>query len=460
MFAAFLNIIKIRELRNRLLFTAGIIVLVRVASSIPCPGVNPVALKSFMDTLAASAGGTLLQLVNLFSGGALEKFALAALGVMPYISASIIMQLLGPVFPALEKLQREGEAGRAKLNQYTRYLTIVICIIQGFMTAYAIVNPSTLFDVPANTKLYVGDSSAVFMGMTVLVLTATTMMFMWLGEQITERGIGNGVSIIITIGIIARMPQAVNELISMTVSGVTTGGQTFRVVHLLILLILFVAVTSLTIMLTQGYRKVPIQIARKTVGSQVMGGTTYMPLKVNLANVMPIIFAGALMVIPGELFKWLAPRWEATSGVFYALANAFGNHVHWAYMLLYALLIFIFSFFWVANVFNPIQIADNLKREGAYVPGIPPGKPTSDYLDSTMTKVTLGGAVFLTALALFPTILTANFGVPYLVSSFFGGTSVLIMVGVVLDTMTQLESHLTMRNYDGFLKTGRLRGRR
>ncbi len=459
MFAAFLNIVKIRELRNRLLFTAGIIVLVRVASSIPCPGVNPVALKGFMDSLESTAGGNLLQMINLFSGGALEKFALAALGVMPYISASIIMQLLGPVFPALEKLQREGEAGRGKINQYTRYLTILICIIQGFMTAYAIVNPSSIFSVNETTPLYIG-SPAVFMFMTVVVLTATTMMFMWLGEQITERGIGNGVSIIITIGIIARLPQAVNELISMTVNGVTAGGQSFRVVHLLILIILFVAVTALTIMLTQGYRKVPIQIARKTVGSQVMGGTTYMPLKVNLANVMPIIFAGAIMMIPGPVFEFVARHWEGGSGVFYALARMFATHTDWPYMALYAVLIMIFSFFWVANVFNPIQIADNLKREGAYIPGIPPGKPTSDYLDGTMTKVTLGGAVFLTVLALFPTILTANFGVPYLVSSFFGGTSVLIMVGVVLDTMTQLESHLTMRNYEGFLKTGRLRGRR
>ncbi|MEA4862125.1 MAG: preprotein translocase subunit SecY [Victivallaceae bacterium] len=459
MFAAFLNIVKIRELRNRLLFTAGIIVLVRVASSIPCPGVNPVALKGFMDSLEASAGGNLLQMVNLFSGGALEKFALAALGVMPYISASIIMQLLGPVFPALEKLQREGEAGRGKINQYTRYLTILICIIQGFMTAYAIVNPSSVFSVSESMPLYIG-SPVVFMFMTVMVLTATTMMFMWLGEQITERGIGNGVSIIITIGIIARLPQAVNELISMTINGVTISGQSFRVVHLLILVILFVAVTALTIMLTQGYRKVPIQIARKTVGAQVMGGTTYMPLKVNLANVMPIIFAGAIMMIPGPVFGFIASRWEGGSGVFYSLARMFGSHNDWPYMTLYAILIMVFSFFWVANVFNPIQIADNLKREGAYIPGIPPGKPTSDYLDSTMTKVTLGGAVFLTALALFPSILTANFGVPYMVSSFFGGTSVLIMVGVVLETMTQLESHLTMRNYEGFLKSGRLRGRR
>ncbi|MEG1980758.1 MAG: SecY family transport protein, partial [Victivallaceae bacterium] len=220
---------------------------------------------------------------------------------------------------------------------------------------------------------------------------------------------------------------------------------------------LFVVVTALTIMLTQGYRKVPIQIARKTVGSQVRGGTTYMPLKVNLANVMPIIFAGALMMAPGPIFRFIANKtdWSA----FYALANAFNAQTNFWYMVVYSILILAFSFFWVANIFNPVQIADNLKREGAYIPGIPPGTATSKYLDSTMTKVTLGGAIFLLVLALFPTILTAQFGVPYLVSSFFGGTSVLIMVGVVLETMTQLESHLTMRNYDGFLKSGQLRGR-
>ncbi|MDD4817395.1 MAG: preprotein translocase subunit SecY [Victivallaceae bacterium] len=455
---AFLNIVKVKELRNRLLFTAGIIILVRVASTIPCPGVNPGALAAFMADLKASAGGGIMNTLSLFSGGALEKFAIAALGIMPYISASIIMQLLVPVFPALEKLQREGESGRGKINQYTRYLTILICLIQGFMTAYAIVNPSSL-GFNTQSKLYMGGETS-FIFMTVIVLTATTMVFMWLGEQVTERGIGNGVSIIITIGIIARLPQAVIELANMTAAGQGANGETFRVVHLLILLILFVGVTALTIMLTQGYRKVPIQIARKTVGSQVMGGTTYMPLKVNLANVMPIIFAGAIMMIPSPVFQWLGRQWSASGDFFYGLAQSFSSQTSFAHMFTYAVLIMVFSFFWVANIFNPVQISDNLKREGAYIPGIPPGKPTSDYLDSTMTKVTLGGAVFLTLLALFPTVLTAQFGVPYLVSSFFGGTSVLIMVGVVLETMTQLESHLTMRNYDGFLTSGRLRGRR
>ncbi len=458
MIAAFLNIIKIKELRNRLLFTAGIIILVRVASAIPCPGVDPTALKMFIDQLMQSEGGGIVQTVNLFSGGALEKFAIAALGIMPYISASIIMQILMPVFPALEKLQREGETGRGKISQYTRYLTILICLIQGFMIAYTIVNPQTL-DINLGRKMYDGSQFG-FMFMTIVVLTATTMVFMWLGEQVTERGIGNGVSIIITVGIIARMPQAVIELITMTYQGHSASGSNFRVVHLLILLIIFVAVTALTIMLTQGYRKVPIQIARKTVGSQVRGGTTYMPLKVNLANVMPIIFGGMFMMIPGPVFGFIAQRWEAGSSVFYALNSAFSNHTSVPYMVVYAALIMGCSFLWVANIFNPGQISENLKRDGAYIPGIPPGQATAKYLDSTMTKVTFGGAVFLTALALFPTILTEQFGVSFIVSSFFGGTSILIMVGVVLETMTQLESHLTMRNYDGFLKSGRLRGRR
>ena len=456
MFRAFLNVVKVKELRNRLLFTAGIIVLVRMASLIPCPGVNAAALDSFMQDVAASAGGGIMQTINMFSGGALEKFALAALGIMPYISASIIMQLVVPIFPQLERLQREGESGRGKINQYTRYLTILICLIQGVMAAYVIVNPQNLgFSA---TKLYDGSQGA-FIFMTVVVLTATTMVFMWLGEQITERGIGNGVSIIITIGIIARLPQAVIELISVIRQG-QAGGQPFRLVHLLILLLLFVAVTALTIMLTQGTRKIPIQVARKTVGTQVRGGTTYMPLKVNLANVMPIIFAGAIMMIPTAIFQFLAARMGEDGATMASLAVAFGSTDSIAYMITYSVLIIAFCFFWVANVFKPTQIADNLKREGAYIPGIPPGQATSKYLDATMTRVTFGGAIFLTLLALLPSLLTAQFGVSQLVTGFFGGTSILIMVGVVLDTMTQLESHLTMRNYDGFMKSGKLKGRR
>ena len=450
MFAALKNIWNIKELRNRLLFTIGVIVLVRVAALIPCPGVNWSALKDFfqqMRSVAGESGGMLLGIVDIFSGGALENFALATLGIMPYITASIIMQLMVPVFPALEKIQRDGENGRQKINQYTRYLTVLICLIQGTMAAVAMVNPQNI-NLPApNAPLFVGNASG-FIFMTVVVLTATTMIFMWLGEQVTERGIGNGISIIITIGIIARMPQAVMQLAQSTSFRQSTPGAT-TLVHLLLLIVLFVAVTAATLLLCQGYRRVPIQMARKAVGNQVQNSTTYMPLKVNFAGVMPIIFAGAIMMIPGVFFQWAG--WTT-------MQNLFG-YGKMAYIITEALLILLFSYFWVANQFNPIMISENLKREGAYIPGIRPGNPTADFLDHSMTRITFAGSVFLMFLAILPMILSQVLNVPMLISTFFGGTSLLIMVGVVLETMSQLESHLTMRHYDGFLKSGRLKGR-
>ena len=455
MWRAFLNILKVKELRNRLMFTALIIVLVRVASNIPCPGVDPAALERFIKGVAANGSdGGFMALIDLFSGGALAHFALGALGIMPYITASIILQLLVPVIPQLEKMQREGETGRQKITQYTRYLTIIVCVVQGAMVALAMVNPSKLgLPVPAE-PLFLG-SVKVFVPVTVLVITCTTMVFTWLGEQITERGIGNGVSLIITINIVSRLPHSVIELINMAVKGTTPDGATFKSVHLLLLLIVFCAVTAATIMLSQGYRRVPIQMVRKTVGKQLMGGSTYMPLKVNFANVMPIIFAGAIMMIPGYVFQTMAAK---SGGVWMTLATFFRQDGP-GYMFVYSVLILAFSFFWVANQFNPLQIADNLKKEGAYIPGISPGQPTADYLDGAMTRVTAGGAIFLLALAIFPMVLYSSFRIPFMVAQFFGGTSLLIMVGVVLDTMSQLESHLTMRHYDGFLKSGRLRNR-
>ena len=408
MLTAFLNTLKVKELRNRLLFTALIIVLVRFASNIPCPGVDPAALEKFISEVSAgsSSSGGFMALIDLFSGGALAHFALGALGIMPYITASIIVQLLVPVVPTLEKMQREGETGRQKITQYTRYLTILVCLIQGTMVAIAMVNPSKLGLPAPSEQLFIGSRS-VFIPITVLVITCTTMVFTWLGEQITERGIGNGVSLIITINIVSRLPHSVIE--------------------------------------------------RKTVGKQMMGGSTYMPLKVNFANVMPIIFAGAILMLPEYLFQYMAAKPDASS-IWMTLAMTFRQDGV-GYMVVYGLLILAFSFFWVANQFNPIQIADNLKKEGAYIPGISPGQPTADFLDSAMTRVTAGGAVFLMALALFPMFLYSNFKIPFMVAQFFGGTSLLIMVGVVLDTMSQLESHLTMRHYEGFLKSGRLRSR-
>jgi preprotein translocase subunit SecY len=438
----------VKELKNRLLFTALIIVLVRVASNIPCPGVDPAALENYLGSLSGDSSGGVMAMIDLFSGGALTNFALGALGIMPYITASIILQLLVPVIPTLEKMSREGESGRQKISQYTRYLTIGVCVVQGAMVALAMINPTKLGLHAPNEPLYTVSAPA-FILTAVVVLTCTTMIFMWLGEQVTERGIGNGVSIIITINIVSRLPHSIIELVMMAMKGETPSGTSFKPVHLLLLLLVFAAVTAATILLSQGYRRVPIQMVRKTVGNQISGGSTYMPLKVNFANVMPIIFAGAVMMIPAQLFAYF--NWVK-------MANFF-QHDGWGYATTYGFLILAFSYFWVANQFNPIQIADNLKKEGAYIPGISPGSATADFLDTTMTRVTFGGAIFLMALALFPMFLYSNFKIPFMVAQFFGGTSLLIMVGVVLDTMRQLESHLTMRHYDGFLKSGRLRGR-
>ena len=456
MWRAFLNALKVKELRNRLLFTALIIVLVRFASSIPCPGVDPTALKEFIKSVTASSqsGGGVMAMIDLFSGGAMTHFALGALGIMPYITASIIMQLLVPVIPQLERLQREGESGRGKITQYTRYLTLVVCAIQGFMVAAAMINPSRIGLPEPAQPLFVG-SPVLFILANVVVLTCTTMVFTWLGEQITERGIGNGVSLIITIGIVSRLPHSIIELVQMASAGKTPGGVTFGPVQLLLLLVVFCAVTAATILLSQGYRRVPIQMIRKTVGKSMNTGSTYMPLKVNFANVMPIIFAGAIMMVPEFLFQTLATKY---GGIWITLTTMFRQDGA-GYMIVYGLLILVFCFFWVANQFNPLQIADNLKKESSYIPGISPGQPTADFLDATMTRVTAGGAVFLLVLALFPMFLYSKFDIPFMVAQFFGGTSLLIMVGVVLDTMSQLESHLTMRHYEGFLKSGRLKSR-
>ncbi len=449
MLKAFWNVLKIKELRVRLLFTAGIIVLVRMADNIPCPGVNSVALKNYLTQFQAgnATSGGIMDMLDIFSGGALQQFALGVLGIMPYITASIIIQLLTPVVPTLEKISRDGDTGRQKISQYTRYLTILVCLVQGVLAALAMINPQKLFGQMPAEALFWGNPG-VFMVMTVLVLTCTTMIFMWLGEQVTERGIGNGVSIIITINIVSKVPSAVVQLWQMALSQ-STGAANFKLVHLLILLLVFAVVTAATIMLCQGMRRVPVQMARKTIGNQVQGGATYLPLKVNFAGVMPIIFAGAIMMIPRPVFEYFG--WTTLASWF--------NYDAGGYMVLYGLLILAFSFFWVASQFNPLQISENLKRESGYIPGIRPGQPTADFLDDTMTKITFGGAIFLMALALFPMLLANSLHIPFLVASLFGGTSLLIMVGVTLDTMSQLESHLTMRNYEGFLKKGRLHGR-
>ncbi len=453
MFKAFINIFKIKELRNRIFFTAAVIVICRIAANIPCPGVLANNLNEYFVQFQNEnpASGQFVGMINLFSGGALQKFAIGALGIMPYISASIIMQLLVPVLPSLERLKREGEAGVNKINQYTRYLTIVICVIQGAMTALAMMQPSRL-GLPEPAKPLVSGGS-MFIIYSVIILTCGTMIMMWLGEKITDKGIGNGVSLIITIGIIDRLPTSLMQLYEMYQSGGTSAGGQFRLAHLFLLLLIFGIVTALTIVLTQGTRKVPVQMARKTIGNRVMGGTTYMPLKVNFPGVMPIIFAGAIMMFPGMICN-VIPN-ETIRG--WSVYFTYGSY---SYIAIYGVLIVAFSYFWVSNMFNPVQISDNLKKEGAYIPGIRPGKPTCDYLDDVMTLITFAGAFFLLGLSIFPMLLTMWLKIPHDVASFFGGTSLLIIVGVVIDTLSQMESHLVMKNYDGFLQRGRLQSRR
>ena len=448
MLSAFSNSLRIPELRQRLLFTFGIIFVCRLIAAVPTPGVDAVALREFMASVRTMSGGSFVGLFDLFSGGALENCAVGALGVMPYISASIILQLMTAVVPALERLAREGDTGRQKITQYTRYLTVLLCIVQGYAMALTLENPEAL----GITREIVQIPGWGFRLMSIVTMTTGTLLLMWLGEQVTERGIGNGMSLIITVGIVSRMPSAIQAAINMfkPIDGVVQ----FSLFHLIGLLIMIFLVIASVIAVTQAQRKIPVQYAKRVVGRKVYGGqSTYMPLRVNYSGVMPIIFGQAILMFPSKIFGMLPGPF------FQSLASAL-NYGTVTHNVLYGVLILFFSYFWVATQFNPIQIADDLKKYGGYVPGIRPGKPTAEFLDRTMTRITLAGAVFLTVLAVLPTVMAQQFRIPWIVASFFGGTSMLITVGVMLDTMRQIESHLVMRYYDGFLTKGRMRGRK
>ncbi len=460
MISAFQNTLKIPELRNRVLFSLLMLVVVRIGAAISCPGVSASVIQQWFESQVNSqAGGSVAALFNIFSGGALENCAIFSLGVMPYISASIMIQLLTAVIPQLGKLAKE-DGGRQKIMQYTRYATIGLCIFQGYLLAVSFEHPesnpflSGIMDTinRLGTPL-VGDPGPIFRAITVVTLTAGTMFLMWLGDQITERGIGNGMSLIITVGIVARLPAA---LIQAWRTFVPSGGAPSSSVSpmVLVLMIAFLLlVIAAVICVTQAQRKVSVQYAKRVVGRKVYGGQTqYMPLKVNYAGVMPIIFAQALLVFPSTIANMLqnAPIARKIAA---ALTD---GPVHYA---LYAVMIFFFSYFWVATQFQPQQIADDLKKYGGYIPGVRPGKPTADFLDFTMTRLTFAGAIFLTVIAILPQMLSQQLKVPYIAAQFFGGTSLLIVVGVVLDTMRQIETHLIQRHYDGFLRKGRIRGR-
>lgn len=469
MLRAYFNSIKVPELRKRILFTFGILAVCRLAANIPVPGIDPEGLKALFAALEkTNAGDGVMNMVNIFSGGALQKFAVAALGIMPYISASIIIQLMTPVFPALEKLQREGDSGRQKLTQWTRYLTLVICVVQGWMLAAGMENAASLFNLSGNIQV-VSNPGFMFRFTTVIIMMAGTMALMWLGEQITERGIGNGISIIITVNIISRMPEAFGKMFGLLTAPTAPGEMEFTSIHLVLMIIFFLAVTAGAVLLNQGVRQIPIRYAARRAGaSSPVGQTTYMPLKVNFSGVMPLIFAGAVTMFASILLGWLAGLGNTpdAGGFATTVSNiarscmSILNPETAAYMVFLSLCIIVFSFFWVANQFNPVRIADDLKRGGAYVPGIRPGQPTADYIDHTMTYITVVGTLGLVILALIPNILTGSFGIPMVAAQFFGGSSMLIMVGVVLDVLRQIEANLVARHYDGFLSKGHLKGRR
>ena len=450
MLSAFTNSLKIPELRQRILFTAGLIFICRLVSVIPTPGVDAGALQAIMDRMAAAGGDIgFMGLLDLFSGGALTQAAIGALGIMPSISASIILQLLTAVVPALERLAREGDSGRQQNIQSGRDLTVGLSALQAYAMAAVLLRPEALGLQILEGEAIVTMSRVPFLLMTVLTMTTGTMMLMWLGEQITARGIGNGISLIITVSIVSRLPGATQQAVNMFRGG---SANVFLLVAMLVLAFLVIAGV---IAVTQSQRKIPVQYAKRVVGRKTYGGqSTYMPLRVNYSGVMPIIFAQAILMFPQRLLMMVPV--DAVKN-FAAVYLRYGGPT---YLVMYSLMILFFSSFWVATQFHPVQIADDLKKYGGYVPGIRPGKPTAEFLDRVMTRITLAGAVFLTGIAVLPMILANSFHIPGMVAQFFGGTSLLIIVGVMLDTMRQVESHLVSRHYDGFLRKGHLRGRR
>lgn len=442
MFQTFANILKIPELRKRISFTLIILFIERVAAHIPAPGINATALGQYFK----QAENTLLSLYDLFAGGGLSQATIAALGIMPYISASIIIQLLGTTVPYLQKLQKEGEEGRKKINQMTRYGTVFISAIQALGVATWL---GSLSVVVGNQEVkVVPEMNAMFFLMTMVTMTTCTMFIMWLGEQITERGIGNGISLIITIGILARFPQAVFD----EAQQVITGNRNLMIE--LVLIAILLGIVAAIIFITQGIRKIPVQYARRVIGRKVYGGqSTHIPMRINIAGVMPIIFAQSIMFVPNTLASFFPGTISEFVTAHFSIDSVFYN-------MIFLVIIVFFTYFYTAIAMNPVEVADNLKKQGAFIPGIRPGRKTSEFIDNILTRVTLPSAIFLGIIAILPFFVKQSADVTYSFASFFGGTSLLIVVGVALDTMQQIESHLVMRHYDGFLKSGRIRGRR
>ena len=429
---SFQNIFKITELKNRIFFTLALLTVYRVGCHVPTPGINGEELSKFLTQQA----GSFMKFFDMFSGGALSKVTIFALGIMPYISASIIMQLLTVVIPAIGKLAKEGEAGRKKITRYTRYGTIVISAIQSFGIAAGLESMSQ--------GAFVQNPGWSFRLVTMITLTSGTAFIMWLGEQITERGIGNGISLIIFAGIVARFPNAIISTVRLVQAG------ELSIFFVIFLIVMMVAVVAGIILMERGQRKIPVQYAKRVGGRKVYGGqSTHLPLKINTAGVIPPIFASSIIMFPATVAGFISIPWVQS----FAKQLSPGTIV---YTILYVSMIFFFAYFYTAIVFNPVDIADNLKKYGGYVPGIRPGQKTSEYLYRVLSRLTFVGAIYLALVCVIPEILITRFRVPF----YFGGTSLLIAVGVALDTVSQIESHLVTRSYEGFLKKGRLKGRK
>jgi len=429
------NTAALPELRRRLLFTFLMLAVYRIGVQIPTPGINGDALAAFF----AKNAGTLFGMFNMFSGGALENFSIFALGIMPYISASIIIQLLTVVIPQLEALSKEGESGRRKITQYTRYGTVGLSLIQSLFISVGLEGMSG----PA------GEAIVIFPGwqfkiMTMITLTAGTAFIMWLGEQMTERGIGNGISLIIFAGIVARMPAAVGNTIQMVSAG------EMNVLFLVFLLALMVLVVGVIIFFETAQRRIPVQYAKRVVGRRVYGGqSSHLPLKINVAGVIPPIFASSIMMFPATIGGLIQIDWIQRISALLSPGNVY-------YYIPFVGFIVFFCFFYTAVTFNPVDVAENLKKHGGFIPGIRPGKKTADFIDKALTRLTVIGAIYVSVICVMPTVLISRFNVPF----YFGGTALLIVVGVAIDTISQIESHMVMRNYEGFMKKGRIKGRR
>ncbi|MDJ0722564.1 MAG: preprotein translocase subunit SecY [Desulfobacterales bacterium] len=418
--SGFQNIFKIPELKKRIFFTLMLLIVYRIGVNVPVPGIDSSALAEIFNRFKGVLG-----IVDLFSGGALERFSIFALGIMPYISASIILQLLTVVVPHLERLSKEGQQGRKKITQYTRYGTVVLSIIQGFGISYGLVQGNANA-IPA----------ATFIPLTVITLTAGTAFIMWLGEQITERGIGNGISLIIFAGIVVGMPSAIGATFEMVRAG------SMNIFALLILGIFMVAVVAFIIFVEQGQRRIPVQYAKRVVGRRLYGGqSTHLPLKINQSGVIPPIFASSIIMFPATVASFVDVP------IMQAVADALQPGNIW-YEALFIGFIFFFCYFYTAVTFNVVDVADNMKKQGGYIPGIRPGKRTADYIDKVLTRITLGGAIYVSAVCVLPSVLITQFDVPF----YFGGTALLIVVGVAIDTIAQIESHMLARHYEGFLK--------